>query len=85
VIVLAIVLVLLVALVAAIAFVLGFRRGGQSWIAEVQRVRAEAAVAERQLHDITRAAFVAMAEEAESRRSPGGRLVTGIPPTGIAE
>ena len=57
--------------IVALTFLLGFRLGGQSWIAEAQRVRAEAAVAERQLHDMTRAAFVAMAEEAESRRNPG--------------
>ncbi len=61
---LAITLVLLVAL----TFLLGFRLGGQSWISEAQRVRAEAAAAERQLHDLTRAAFVAMAEQAEGRR-----------------
>ncbi len=67
-IVLAIFLVLVVALLVALTFVLGFRLGGQSWIAEAQRVRAEAAAAERQLHDITRAAFVAMAEEAEVRQ-----------------
>jgi hypothetical protein len=55
-------------LVIALTFLLGFRLGGQSWITEAQRVRAEAAAAERQLHDLTRSAFVAMAEEAEKRR-----------------
>lgn len=62
-------LILSIGLIVALTFLLGFRLGGQSWLAEAQRVRAEAAVAERQLHDLTRAAFVAMAEEAEARRS----------------
>lgn len=55
-------------LVAVLIFLLGFRLGGQSGISELQRVRAEAAEAERQLHDLTRSAFVAMAEAAERRR-----------------
>lgn len=70
-IVLAIFLFLAVALLVTTTFVLGFRLGGQSWITEAQRVRAEAAAAERQLHDITRAAFVAMAEEVEGRHHHG--------------
>jgi hypothetical protein len=57
-----------VVLVITLTYLLGFRLGGQSWISETQRVRAEAAAAERQLHDLTRSAFVAMAEEAERRR-----------------
>lgn len=55
-------------LVAVLVYLLGFRLGGQSGISELQRVRAEAAEAERQLHDLTRSAFVAMAEAAERRR-----------------
>ncbi len=66
-IILAIFLLLSVSLIITLTYLLGFRLGGQSWIAEAQRVRAEAAVAERQLHDLTRAAFVAMAEQAEQR------------------
>ena len=54
--------------VAVLVYLLGFRLGGQSGISELQRVRAEAAEAERQLHDLTRSAFVAMAEAAERRR-----------------
>ena len=69
-IVLTVFLILSVALVVVLTYLLGFRLGGQSWIAEAQRVRAGAAVAERQLHDMTRAAFIAMAEEAEGRRNP---------------
>jgi hypothetical protein len=61
-------LVLSVGLIVTLTYLLGFRLGGQSWITEAQRVRAEAAEAERQLHDLTRSAFVAMAEEAEHRR-----------------
>lgn len=61
-------LFLSVGLIVMLTFLLGFRLGGQSWLAEAQRVRAEAAFAERQLHDMTRAAFMAMAEEAEATR-----------------
>ena len=55
-------------LVTVLVYLLGFRLGGQSGISELQPVRAEAAEAERQLHDVTRSAFVAMAEAAERRR-----------------
>lgn len=51
-----------------VVFLLGFRLGGESWLAEPTRVKAEAAVAERQLHNLTRQAFVAMAEEAQAQR-----------------
>jgi hypothetical protein len=61
-------LVIAVALLVVLTYLLGFRLGGQSWVAEAQRVRAQAAAAERQLHDLTRSAFVAMAEETERRR-----------------
>ena len=61
-------LLLSVSLIVTLTYLLGFRLGAQSWISEAQRVRAEAAAAERQLHDLTRSAFVAMAEEAERRR-----------------
>jgi uncharacterized protein HemY len=63
-------LVIAVALLVVLTYLLGFRLGGQSWVAEAQRVRAQAAAAERQLHDLTRSAFVSMAEEAERRRRP---------------
>ena len=65
---LVIVLVVGFLLMAVLVYLLGFRLGGQSGISELQRVRAEAAEAERQLHDLTRSAFVAMAEAAERRR-----------------
>ena len=52
-------------LVVLLAFLLGFRLGGQSWVGEVQRIKADAASAQRQMHDLTRAAFVAMAERAQ--------------------
>jgi hypothetical protein len=58
-----------VAVIVGLVFLLGFRLGGQSWQSEALWVRAEAAAAERELHDLTRAAFVAMAEEAQRRRS----------------
>ena len=61
-------LLLSVSMIVTLTYLLGFRLGGQSWISEAQRVRAAAAAAERQLHALTRSAFVAMAEEAERRR-----------------
>ena len=70
-IVLAVLLLLSVASIAALTFLLGFRVGGNSWLSEAQRVKAEAAAAERQLHELTRSAFVAMAEEAQRRRKNG--------------
>jgi hypothetical protein len=57
------------ALLVAMAYLLGFRLGGDSWLAEINRVRAESAIAERRLHDLTRQAFVAMAEETTRQRS----------------
>lgn len=64
-----IVLLVLLALVAGLAFLLGFRIGGEHWLGELTRVRMEAADAERQLHHLTREAFMAMAEHAQSRRT----------------
>jgi uncharacterized membrane protein YciS (DUF1049 family) len=51
-----------------VVFLLGFRLGGEHWQAELTRVRLEAARAERQVHDLTRQAFVAMAERVEQVR-----------------
>ena len=51
-----------------VVYLLGFRLGGSFWFSDLSRVRAEAANAERHLHDLTRQAFVAMAEEVERRR-----------------
>jgi hypothetical protein len=63
-----VVVVTLLALgLAGVLFLLGFRLGGQHWQSELSRVRLEAAQAERQLHDLTREAFVAMAERMEGR------------------
>lgn len=55
-------------LLGGVMFLLGFRLGGDHWLSELARVRMEAAHAERQLHDLTRQAFVAMSEEAERHR-----------------
>lgn len=62
---------LLLALFGAL-FLLGFRLGGGHWRNELAHVRMEAAQAERALHDITRQAFVAMAEEVQRLRSGDG-------------
>jgi uncharacterized membrane protein YciS (DUF1049 family) len=48
-----------------VIFLLGFDLGGQHWQSELSRVRLEAAHAERQLHNLTRQAFVSMAEAVE--------------------
>lgn len=61
-------LLLAVVAVICLTFLLGFRLGGQSAWAESQRVRAQAAAAERELHNLTRSAFVAMAEEVDRQR-----------------
>ena len=59
---------LLLGLFAAI-FLLGFRVGGGQWQEELAHVRLEAALAQRQMHNLTRQAFVAMAEQTERHRS----------------
>lgn len=61
-------LILSVAAIVVLVYLLGFRLGGDSWFAQAHRVRSQAAQAEREFHDLTRTAFVAMAEEAERRR-----------------
>jgi len=64
-------LIIVLAAVAALGaalFLLGFRLGGDHWQSELAKVRLEAAQAERQLHDVTRSAFVSMAEAVERRR-----------------
>jgi len=50
-----------------VVYLLGFRLGGDHGRVELHRVRMEAAHAERQLHDLTRQAFVSMAEQAQRR------------------
>lgn len=62
--------VLILTLVAALVlltavFMVGVRIGGRFWQSELQRTRFEAARAHRRLHDLTREAFVTMAEHAE--------------------
>jgi hypothetical protein len=52
---------------AVAVFLAGFRFGGRVSQGELQRTRFRAARAERQLHDLNRDAFVAMAEQAERR------------------
>jgi hypothetical protein len=55
-------------LLMIVTYLLGFRLGGDHWLSELARLRMEAAHAERQLHNLTREAFVAMSEEAQRRR-----------------
>ncbi len=49
-------------------FLLGFKTGVSHWQNELLQVRAEAARASREMHSLTREAFIAIAEEAERRR-----------------
>jgi hypothetical protein len=61
-------LILTVVTLAVLTFVLGFRLGGEHWQARLTQVRLDAARAERELHNLTRNAFVAMTEVAQERR-----------------
>lgn len=68
-----ILLLLFIVMLAALvgfAYLLGFRLGGQHWQDELLRVRLESVSAQRQMHDLTRQAFVAMVEHAEQQRRP---------------
>ena len=62
------VVLILLTVVIGLAFLLGFRLGGDHGQSEITRVRLEAAQAERRLSDLTRQSFIAMAEHAEQRR-----------------
>jgi hypothetical protein len=60
---------------AGLSYLLGFRLGGDHGRSELARVRLEAAESERQLHNLTRQAFWAMAKHVEERKTddhPGG-------------
>jgi hypothetical protein len=65
---LCIVLFVVVAALIGAGFLLGFRLGGDHWQSELSQVRLEAAQAQRRVHDLTREAFVSMAEAVERRR-----------------
>lgn len=54
-------------LVLAGWFLLGFRVGGSHWQHRLLQMQMESARARRQLHDLTREAFVAMADHAQSQ------------------
>jgi uncharacterized membrane protein YciS (DUF1049 family) len=60
-------IMVVVACLVGVVFLLGFRLGGERWQSELSRVRLEAAQAERQLHNLTRQAFMTMAEQVERR------------------
>lgn len=67
-----ILLILLVVALSASVYLIGYLLGGQTWRARLDRVRAESLEAERQLHNLTRNAFVAMSEH-DHRYKAGGR------------
>ncbi len=53
-------------------FLLGFRLGGSHWQGRLLQTELETAKARRQLYDLTRQAFVAMADHALRSRKGGG-------------
>jgi hypothetical protein len=55
----------LVLLLLGATYLLGFRLGSRRWLEEVARVRLEGAQATREMWDVTRDAFVAIAEHVE--------------------
>lgn len=57
--------------VAAAWFLLGYRLGSSHWQSRLLETQLESAKARRQLHDLTREAFVAMAEHAHLARTRG--------------
>lgn len=61
------ILLVLAGLLVAV-FTFGFHVAGTNWQRQLLQARTEAAEAGRQMHDLTRRAFVAMAEEAERQR-----------------
>jgi hypothetical protein len=63
-----ILIVLILALAVSVVFLLGFRLGGSRWQDEMARIRLEGTHARRQMAELTRQAFEAMAEEASKRR-----------------
>jgi hypothetical protein len=64
-----IIILLALAVLVGVVFLLGFRLGGESTQSELAEVRLQAMQAERRLHDLTRSAFVSMAEAVEQRRN----------------
>jgi len=74
---LTVVLILVVIALSGSLFLLGFRLGGGRWRTELARVRLETAQANRQLHDLTHQAFVAMAEEAQRHHPSSSRREGG--------
>lgn len=66
------VIFLLLALASAV-FLLGFRLGSEGWLEELTRVRVQAIEAQRRMQDLTRQAFLAMAEEADQQRRRRGQ------------
>jgi hypothetical protein len=68
VIVLALGLIVSMAVIVVLTYLLGFRLGGESWIAQAHRVRSQAAQAERELHDLTRPSDVVVPGEVDVKR-----------------
>lgn len=56
----------LVAIATGLAFLLGFRIGGTDSRNQVAQVKVEAARAQRELLDLNRRAFIAMAEHVQA-------------------
>lgn len=59
--------IVMAVIIAVLLFLLGFRLGTEHGQSRVARIQLDAARAERRLHDLTRSAFVAMAEAAQRK------------------
>ena len=66
---LTIMLMLALAVAVILAYLLGFRMAHDQSDSVLARIRFDSAEASRRMHDVTRNAFVAMAEQAQ-RRAP---------------
>jgi hypothetical protein len=64
-----IMVIVMAVIIGVLLFLLGFRLGNEHGRSRIARVQLEAARAERQLHDLTRQAFVAMADASQRKHS----------------
>jgi hypothetical protein len=69
--ILTLLLVLAIVVVLALVFWFGLRLGSGREQSELAQLRWSTVRAKRQMHDLTRQAFVAIADEAQRQRSAG--------------
>jgi cob(I)alamin adenosyltransferase len=63
--------VLLLLTLSASTYLLGYTLGGHGWRAKLDQARTESREAERQLHNLTRDAVIAMSEHVNRLRQNG--------------